>query len=244
MGHHGLVRGFEDRITITSWALAASTRCSYNGRIYQPLGDNGDFMSVTAHYNENRNEFMPRVTLAQFNAGNAYDRDDYNTVRSQATAINPSNTGNIRGQSRFTLTDNLRLTVDPSFQYVLANGGGTHIFAETDLQLRGNSGAAGVDLNGDGDILDRVSLLPSEHHQHPPLRRHQLADLGRQRRPPDCASPTPTTGAVTARPARWATSTPTASPRTCSAARTATAVRSNCPTARSCAVATACRSPC
>lgn len=130
-----------------------------NGRIYQPLGDNGDFMSVTAHYNENRNEFMPRVTLAQFNAGNAYDRDDYNTVRSQATAINPSNTGNIRGQSRFTLADNLRLTVDPSFQYTLAHGGGTHNARETDLQLRGNSGAAGVDLNGDGDFNDTVTLF-------------------------------------------------------------------------------------
>ncbi|MFM5916792.1 MAG: TonB-dependent receptor plug domain-containing protein, partial [Novosphingobium sp.] len=38
---------------------------------------------------------------------------------------NPSNTGNIRITSRFTLADNLVLTVDPSFQYVKANGGGT-----------------------------------------------------------------------------------------------------------------------
>jgi iron complex outermembrane receptor protein len=38
---------------------------------------------------------------------------------------NPSNTGNIRGSSRFTLTDKLVLTVDPSYQYVKANGGGT-----------------------------------------------------------------------------------------------------------------------
>jgi len=123
-----------------------------NGRIYQPIGDNGDFVSLTAHYNENRNQFMPRVTLDQFNAGGAYERDDYNTVRTQATAVNPSNTGNIRGQSRFTLSDNLTLTVDPSFQYVLAHGGGTHNARETDLQLIGNSDAAGVDLNGDGVI--------------------------------------------------------------------------------------------
>src|SRR5260370_12339707 len=39
--------------------------------------------------------------------------------------INPSNTGNIRGQSRFTLAEGLLLTVDPSYQYVLANGGGS-----------------------------------------------------------------------------------------------------------------------
>ena len=34
-----------------------------------------------------------------------------------------SNTGNIRGQSRFTIADGLILTVDPTYQYVLANGG-------------------------------------------------------------------------------------------------------------------------
>ena len=50
------------------------------------------------------------------------------------------------------------LTVDPSFQYVLANGGGSQNFAETDAQLRGNSSALGVDLNGDGDLADTVSL--------------------------------------------------------------------------------------
>src|SRR3546814_1652265 len=39
--------------------------------------------------------------------------------------FNPSNTGNIRVNSRFTLADGLVLTVDPSYQYVKANGGGT-----------------------------------------------------------------------------------------------------------------------
>jgi iron complex outermembrane recepter protein len=38
---------------------------------------------------------------------------------------NPSNTGNVRGSSRFTLGDGLILTVDPSYQFVKANGGGT-----------------------------------------------------------------------------------------------------------------------
>ncbi len=132
-----------------------------NGRIYQPLGDNGDFVSLTAHYNENRNQFMPRVRLADFEKGGAYDKNDYNTVRSQATAVNPSNTGNIRGQSRFTLSDSLTLTIDPSFQYTLAHGGGTHTTSETDPQLIGNSSAAGVDLNGDGKIdpNTRVTLF-------------------------------------------------------------------------------------
>jgi len=38
---------------------------------------------------------------------------------------NPSNTGNIRGASRFTIVDNVVLTVEPSYQWVKANGGGT-----------------------------------------------------------------------------------------------------------------------
>lgn len=45
--------------------------------------------------------------------GNEFDR-----------RYNPSNTGNIRGSSRFSFGDKLVLTVDPSYQYVKANGGG------------------------------------------------------------------------------------------------------------------------
>ncbi len=29
----------------------------YNGKIYQPIGDNGDFIAIAGHYNENRNNF-------------------------------------------------------------------------------------------------------------------------------------------------------------------------------------------
>jgi iron complex outermembrane receptor protein len=38
---------------------------------------------------------------------------------------NPSNTGNVRFGSKFTLTDKLVFTLDASYQYVKANGGGT-----------------------------------------------------------------------------------------------------------------------
>lgn len=72
--------------------------------------------------------------------------------------INPSNTGNIRGNSRFSLFDNLTLTVDPSYQYVLANGGGIRAFDENASQFRGANQAAGVDLNGDGDVADQIQL--------------------------------------------------------------------------------------
>lgn len=82
--------------------------------------------------------------------------------------INPSDTGNIRIQSSFALTDSIRLTVDPSYQYTQANGGsGNTVIAETDTRLIGLSNLAGVDLNGDGDTLDRVRVhFPSNTRTH------------------------------------------------------------------------------
>jgi iron complex outermembrane receptor protein len=77
------------------------------------------------------------------------------------TRINPSNTGNIRVSGSFGITDNLRLTIDPSFQYVLANGGGFSTISERDDRLDlagGNAGGPGVFLNSDLDTLDTVML--------------------------------------------------------------------------------------
>lgn len=143
-----------------------------NGRIDQEFGDFGE-VSLIANYNENRNNFINRVTLAQFNTRKlpVYNASCIPALPAPGPGaqtdvcptfvghnVNPSNTGNIRGLSRWNLSDTLTLTVDPSFQYTLANGGGAQVFPENDPQLRGNSGAAGVDLNGDGDILDRVFL--------------------------------------------------------------------------------------
>ena len=158
-----------------------------NGRIYQPVGDNGDFISLAFHYNENRNAFYRNLTLAQYTATPGLENDQSclrptgvnGTVQNDGTQstfvnylgvagtgsctnyyglrINPSNTGNIRGQSRFTLSDSLTLTVDPSFQYTLANGGGFTTVSERDDRLD-LGGATGVDLNGDTDTLDSVSL--------------------------------------------------------------------------------------
>ncbi|GAC1573746.1 MAG: TonB-dependent receptor [Sphingomicrobium sp.] len=101
---------------------------------------------------------------------------------------NPSNTGNIRINSRFTLMPNLVLTVDPSYQYVTANGGGTVTAREYGFDINpakigttansncsttpdgpavtcvpgyfgGSPYFGGVDLNGDGDKLDQVTVL-------------------------------------------------------------------------------------
>ncbi|WP_205028302.1 TonB-dependent receptor [Oleisolibacter albus] len=140
-----------------------------NGRIYQPLkGD--DFVSLAFHYNENRNTFYRNISRAQFNQG--IEDYDYNpkyitptvtpgTVDVDAGAngdyyefnTNPSNTGNIRAQSKFSLSDSVTLTFDPYIQYTLANGGGTSVIYENDWRLIGGANgtaiAKGVDLNGD-----------------------------------------------------------------------------------------------
>jgi iron complex outermembrane receptor protein len=150
-----------------------------NARIYQPIGDNGDFISLIANYNENRNNFINRMSLAQFQAGTGigYSRAtcsrptpvagtaqiDTNAGTCYKYNINPSNTGNIRGQSLFHLGENVILTVDPSIQYTLANGGGRGLFNESGNGtgsgiIRGSALTGGQDLTGDGDILDTVLL--------------------------------------------------------------------------------------
>lgn len=81
-------------------------------------------------------------------------------------SFNPSNTGNIRINSKFNITDNLIVTVDPSFQYVKANGGNSAVkgnegfFSQAGISrpifgyIGGQPYFGGIDLNGDGDIID------------------------------------------------------------------------------------------
>jgi iron complex outermembrane receptor protein len=76
-------------------------------------------------------------------------------------ATTPPDTGNLRMNMRFTLSDKLLLTIDPSVQYVKANGGGTSPLRGDLHRLRAvpppASSAApiiGRDLNGDGDLKD------------------------------------------------------------------------------------------
>ena len=63
---------------------------------------------------------------------------------------NPSNTGNIRGNSRFTLAEGLTLFVDPSFQYVKANGGGVVTAEEGSATLTGTRPAGRRGCGGCG----------------------------------------------------------------------------------------------
>jgi iron complex outermembrane receptor protein len=198
-----------------------------NGKIYQPLGSNGDFVSIAGHYNQNRNNnynnpnlsdlrsvFGTAIVPSSITSGSPVVVGDYSSdqwkaidsivfpsvchnsagavvtrrpgvsdpstcfaaeepvgpagtpgsgLQTQAitnllgTQINPSNTGNIRGQSRFTIADGLVLTVDPTYQYVLANGGSqSTLLKESDDLLKQGVGAPGVDLNGDGDVADTI----------------------------------------------------------------------------------------
>ena len=214
----------------------------YNAKIYQPIGSNGDFVSIAGHWNQLRNNFfgsLPLRTDVTQSATNSAPRNvgpgstqryprngderfydinfpcqvdtpvagvadvptpSTNDLASCGTEFdrrfNPANTGNVRVQSRWTLADNLVLTVDPSYQYVKANGGGTVNGFEglrdvNPIDPPGAEGATstpaqcalgntafrtcvpgffggsaffgGVDLNGDGDVLDQVTVLsPSQ----------------------------------------------------------------------------------
>jgi iron complex outermembrane recepter protein len=156
----------------------------YNIRLRRDFS-RGDFVQASAHMNISRNTFYRNPTKAQFQSlgtnfeytnnwqraparpgladtDNAGSATNLSTPASggnfYALSQNPSDTSNIRLQSSFHLLDRLRITLDPSFQYTRANGGGDTIFAEADPRLRGNSNASGVDLNNDGDTLDRVRL--------------------------------------------------------------------------------------
>jgi iron complex outermembrane receptor protein len=166
----------------------AMQKTQYNGGLYQELGGNGDFMRLSFHYNENRNNFYSRFRQSQFDSGvlpvnftegctpgeqsPGVGVNDGQIIAGFSVdgcsgpnftgyynhSINPSNTGNIRGASRFTLSDSLTFTFDPSFQYVRANGGGTMVISETARQLVEDSLSSGIDLNHDGDTLDSVRL--------------------------------------------------------------------------------------
>ncbi|HTU09884.1 MAG TPA: TonB-dependent receptor [Allosphingosinicella sp.] len=191
----------------------------YNARIYQPIGSNGDFISIAGHYNQNRNNFLGSVPLRTdgnwlTSPGTTPRRspltdderfysiarcttnqvvrpglaDTANTCGSQFDERwNPSNTGNIRIQSRFTLADGLVLNIEPSYQYVKANGGGTVVAQEARRDVNAAGGNAncnttpngaqvscqsgyiggtpyfGRDVNGDGDLLDTIRVAaPSQ----------------------------------------------------------------------------------
>ncbi|NYT42681.1 TonB-dependent receptor [Sphingomonas sp. R-74633] len=118
----------------------------------------------------------PAAPTAGASCGQEFDR-----------RYNPSNTGSLRFGSRFSLSDKLTFTLDASYQYTKANGGGTVSLLESKANLSQtavNDGMTGVintgpntgnfspagfgyyvgrDLNGDGDTLDTIlGVAPSQ----------------------------------------------------------------------------------
>jgi len=171
-----------------------------NARIWQDIGSNGDFISLTGHFNENVNNFAGSESLNTLlgyydgdftreerfsvyegsgeypctvdssvmvggGGGTNGESDRYSDRNDCGAAFyrrfNPSRTGNLRFNSLFTLTDALTFALDASYQYVKANGGGPDDLREGFFD--GLTGAFnggyyfGRDLNGDGDLLDRVA---------------------------------------------------------------------------------------
>ncbi|SMP52305.1 iron complex outermembrane recepter protein [Novosphingobium panipatense] len=161
----------------------------FNGKIYQPIGVDGDFISLAGHYNVNRNNFGGSPLSAQAirldkdlrfydvaggipcttgPTGSGDFPDAPNSCGSQfERRYNPSNTGNLRLNSLFHLSDKLTLSIDGAYQSVKANGGGTSVaiegyapggftgvFFRTEPTLAARGAAyyyyGNVDLNGDG----------------------------------------------------------------------------------------------
>ncbi|PIC01749.1 TonB-dependent receptor domain-containing protein [Caulobacter sp. X] len=178
----------------------------FNARIWQDIGTKGDYIALSAHWNENRNfnynyaqlgtadgTILPETAVYgwdwDYRNNTSATTGIYDWIKPTAVAgsrdtdpngsnwwggrINPSNTGNIRLKSRFTLADSLIFTFDPSFQYVMANGGTQQVaINEYDAKLVGtatsfptckvgaiSSTNRGVDLNGDGDCMDSVRYM-------------------------------------------------------------------------------------
>lgn len=190
--------------------VGKNVKYQYNARIYQPLGNNGDFISLAGHFNQNRNNFYRNPSLTDlrtrygaatslggqtvpaagnitantpFNLGaltDAQEKDlfffendrtctrvpggpgaqlDNLCSNFYGVRINPSNTGNVRFNSRFTLTDQLIFTFDAAYSYTLANGGGYTSLAENSVMAKGaNTTGPGVDFNRDGDYLDTIGF--------------------------------------------------------------------------------------
>src|SRR3546814_9107626 len=56
----------------------------YNAKIYQPIGDNGDFISIAAHYNEAYNNRFGSVTFRNDGAGAVPSRSEEHTSELQS----------------------------------------------------------------------------------------------------------------------------------------------------------------
>lgn len=154
----------ENRNTFNGSPLgaAAAALVDKRNRFYNIGAPNGGTPANGGGFPCTLSAARPGLADAANNCGTEFER-----------RYNPSNTGNVRFNSRFGLTDKLVFSLDAGYQYVKANGGGTVRSTEAfytsntgGLPLTGFFGGTpyfGRDLNGDGDLRDTVTLLsPSQ----------------------------------------------------------------------------------
>jgi iron complex outermembrane receptor protein len=208
--------------------ISRTNKYQYNWKLYQPIGGNGDFISLAGNWNHNVNgnfssvplrtdviqnpvpaNTVPTPRLVGSGATNRFPltkaERDYTLAPCQVAAarggladapntcgtafdysFNPTDTGNIRMNSRFTIAEGLFITIDAGYQYVKANGGASAVRGNEGVTTSRGSGTAsaltatnligfiagqpffgGVDLNGDGDRLDGVEVYsPSQTQTH------------------------------------------------------------------------------
>jgi iron complex outermembrane receptor protein len=169
-------------------------RTQVNGKLYQPIGSNGDFVSLTGFWDRNRGQHFNDFTLDESSfpgsASQISSKPPACTVTGPTPGTpgkantcgtsgagyygytqNPTNMWQIHLNSRLTLADGLILTVEPNVGYTEANGGAIVTATEGKYSLKngttttpiygfigGKPYLGGVDLNGDGDTLDTVSV--------------------------------------------------------------------------------------
>jgi iron complex outermembrane receptor protein len=180
-------------------AASRIQRTQLNGKLYQPIGNNGDFISLTAFYDVNRGNHFADVTTTTFPTSRsqitsmvpcltttpvAGKADKANACGQSAGYYgygqNPTNIFRVHFDSRFAITNNVALTVEPYYESTEANGGSPTTATEGTYALKNGSKTSqifgyiggkpyfgGVDLNGDGDTLDTVGVdAPSNTITH------------------------------------------------------------------------------
>jgi iron complex outermembrane receptor protein len=154
IGTRGVVEGSYTQDNKFTTGFGRDYKWQVNGKVYQDLHHDGDFVSVAAFYDRQLLSNYDGVDFASTGAApgaaqtypvtttgynlhgllNTPWNTDYNRYYAQpGTAatnqyfqglqLNPTYTGNIRGALLYTLAPNLKLAVDPSYQWVLATGG-------------------------------------------------------------------------------------------------------------------------
>ncbi len=168
-GHYNRNRNFAYRTNLT--LAQANIDLADNGRFDFDNNDRCDRpLASAARPEDELNVAQPTTGTPNNPAGTPFALDN-SCTNYAGLRLNPSNTGNVRFNSKFSITPQLVLTVDAGYQYTLATGG--TLFStqfENSAQLQGSrfalnaAGAnanptVGVDLNGDGSIGNFGTLV-------------------------------------------------------------------------------------